>query len=86
MRISESSLATIEDRVIATQDKTLGPMENISALVDIVDGDVPVLISEVRRLRGVLSLVLAEADNDKCNEMDSLITCVNLAEEALGAK
>lgn len=36
------------------------------------------------KFRKALELVLAKADNDKCNAMDSFITCVNLAAQALG--
>jgi hypothetical protein len=37
-------------------------------------------------LYGVLEKVRAESENDKCNEMDSLLTCVNLAADALEAR
>lgn len=45
----------------------------------------PAALAEVERLRGVLRLVLAEAETN-CSEMKSLITCVNLAEDALSQK
>ena len=41
------------------------------------------LLDENDRFRRALEEVLAEADNNKCNEMDSLITCVNTAAHAL---
>jgi len=41
---------------------------------------------EVGILYGVLEQIRLESENDKCSEMDSLLTCVNLAADALQSR
>lgn len=78
--VTEAELAEASSLVVSVD---LRKGVTVEELLFFVSKTAPRLIAEVRRLRKALTLVLAEADNDKCNEMDSLITCVNLAEEAL---